>query len=99
MTTPNTAHLLRIISRLDAIENDERCVMDDDGIPAMVDLSDARDDIRALVTSHAELLDALLFARHVMEGNGLHRSTDWPSGYPALWSAINAAIARATQEA
>lgn len=42
------AHLLSIIDRLDAVEADERSVMDDDGIAALIELSDARDDIRAL---------------------------------------------------
>lgn len=45
---PHTAHILAIIDRLDAVEADERSVMDDDGIAALIELSDARDDIRAL---------------------------------------------------
>lgn len=38
--------VLKIIDRLDAIERAERTVLDDDGIAALIELSDSRDLIR-----------------------------------------------------
>jgi|GEM_PF-2705631 len=43
-------HLLEIIDKLDAVENDERSVLDDDGVAALIELSDSRDAIRELIT-------------------------------------------------
>ena len=63
----HTAHLTSIIDRLDAVEADERSVLDDDGIAALIELSDARDDIRALAqaesTRHRATLDEIEAAR------------------------------------
>lgn len=42
------AHLLKTIARLDKVEADERSVLDDDGLDALIELHNARDDIRAL---------------------------------------------------
>ena len=49
----HTAHLISIVDRLDAVEAEERSVLDDDGISALIDLSNARDDIRALAQAES----------------------------------------------
>lgn len=55
------------------------------------------DQDAALVRAAPELLEVLRYARHVMEGNGLHRSKEWSTGYPKLWADINAVLAKATE--
>jgi hypothetical protein len=48
-----THPLIPILDRLDAVENDERSVLDDDGIAALIDLSDQRDSIRELIAAQS----------------------------------------------
>lgn len=50
-------HILAILDRLDAVENDERSVLDDDGVDALIDLHNARDDIRKLITLALQISD------------------------------------------
>jgi hypothetical protein len=68
--------LIRILDQLDAIENDERSVLDDDGVTALIELSDQRDTLRAILTE-AEALIARL------QTMALH-----PSHYDALKRAL-----------
>lgn len=42
--------ILEILDRLDAIEKEERTVMDNDGIAALIELSDLRNVIREALT-------------------------------------------------
>lgn len=49
------SNLIKAIDTLDRIEADERSVMDDDGIPALIELSDHRDTIRACLDLAAGL--------------------------------------------
>jgi len=46
--------ILNAIDRLDAIENDERSILDDDGIAALIELSDMRNFIREALTQPPE---------------------------------------------
>lgn len=54
-----------------------------------------RDEDAVLIAACPDLIAALNYARHVMEGNGLHRNTEWHTGYPKLWADINAALSKA----
>lgn len=49
----------------------------------------------ALFAAAPEMLEVLRYARHVMEGNGLHHSKEWYTGYPKLWADINTVIKKA----
>lgn len=51
-----------------------------------------------LIAAAPEMLEALRYALHVIEGNGMHRVTDRSTGWPNLVSMVNAVIAKAEGE-
>jgi hypothetical protein len=90
-----THPLIRILDQLDAVENDERSVLDDDGVTALIELSDQRDTLRQIITSQSALLTALQKARYMV----WHEAGDDAAGAPwkALLVEIDAAISQATE--
>lgn len=85
-------HLLAAIETLDAVEADDRSVLDDDGVVALIELSDARGCIRDLIQAEADRARLLAALRAMLDDFG----ADYKG--PTI-DAARAALAAATQEA